>query len=82
MRRRGDDPEVAVKILKKDWDPFESEPSIIPPPGLSAERQWYLYTKIQEFCPEEMQDIVCPQPGVPRPRQQQDEPDLSEDNSK
>ena len=81
VRRRADDPEVAVKILKHDWDPFESEPPIIPPPGLSAERQWYLYHKIREFCPEETRDIVCPQPRVQRPWQRRDGADLSGDDS-
>ena len=29
-------------------------PATIPPPGLSVERQQYLYEKIREFCPEEV----------------------------
>ena len=41
---------------------------VIPPQGLSAERQQYLYEKIRDFCPPHCKDIVCPRPtGAPRP---------------
>ena len=30
------------------------------PDGLSVKRQWYLYNKVHEFCPEEFRDLVCP----------------------
>lgn len=33
---------------------LNSFPSVISNPGLSNERQRYLYEKIQEFCPEEV----------------------------
>lgn len=29
------------------------------PAGLARERQWYLFTKIREFCSEEKQDVTC-----------------------
>ena len=40
-------------------------PPVIPPPGLSYERQEYLYSEIREFCKEEVKDLVCPKP-LPR----------------
>ena len=52
--------ERAIKLLKNDiWAPNQL-PSVIPPTGLSAERQQYLYDKIREFCPADKQEIVCP----------------------
>ena len=42
-------------------------PPIVVPSGLSTDRQWYLYDKIQPFCSENIQDLVCPLPSVPRP---------------
>ena len=41
-------------------------PPTIPPKGLSNERQWYLYDKIREYCPENSKDKTCPLPEVPR----------------
>ena len=42
-------------------------PPTIQPCGLTNERQWYLFDKIREFCPEQCRDITCPRPTVPRP---------------
>ena len=36
----------------------ESFPDAIPCPGLSPERQQYLFEKIREFCPEEVQILA------------------------
>ena len=36
----------------------ESFPDPIPSPGLSPERQQYLFEKIREFCPEEVQVLA------------------------
>ena len=41
-------------------------PPIIAPSGLSDDRQWYLYDKIQPFCSERSRDLTCPLPTVPR----------------
>ena len=41
-------------------------PPTISPRGLSSERQWYLYDKIREYCPENSKDKTCPLPEVPR----------------
>jgi len=62
-----DDSERKINLLKDPhWRPTSTElPELIPPPGLSLERQWYLYQKIREFCPEEAKDIVCPLPPTP-----------------
>ena len=62
------DRERAIKLLKTPWQPTSDDmPNIIPPPGLTLERQWYLFNKIREFCPDESKDIVCPKPSVPLP---------------
>ena len=34
-------------------------PPVVTPSGLSAERQWYLFDSIQEYCPETCRDDVC-----------------------
>jgi len=64
-----DDNERTINLLKSSsWHPEPGElPDEIVPPGLSAERQWYLYDKIREFVPSEVQDLVCPKPTVPKP---------------
>ena len=51
--------------LRKDpsWTPSSVEhPELVVPPGLPLERQWYLYDKIREFCPDHCKDLVCPRP--------------------
>ena len=59
-----DAPEREIKLSQDDeWAPnAEDLPPIIPPPGLSLERRQYLFEKIREFCPEDYQDLVCPNP--------------------
>ena len=70
-RIHSDTPEVRHQLLKEDsleWRPsYDEYPPVVDPKGLSAQRQWYLYEKIRPFCPEEDQDITCPEPTVPRP---------------
>ena len=41
-------------------------PPTILPKGLSNERQWYLYDKMREYCPDNCKDKTCPLPEVPR----------------
>ena len=56
------------KLLKNNWALSSDHlPRVIPPPGLSAERQWYLYDNIREFCTPETMDVMCPLPSVPKP---------------
>ena len=54
-------------VLVKDtsWHPSPLQmPSQVVPDGLSVERQWYLYDKIPEFCPDDAKSLVCPCPAV------------------
>ena len=64
IREFSDSPTVPLTIIKNvNWTPsYENLPSIIKPTGLSEERQVYLYQRLREFCPVELQDIVylCP----------------------
>ena len=54
--------ERCINLLKDhSWRP-SALPELIIPPGLSMERQQYLYDKIREYCPEECRDLVCPKP--------------------
>jgi len=63
-----DDQERSISLLKSSWHPSSTDlPTLIVPPGLSLERQYYLYDKIREFVPADLQDLVCPQPVQPRP---------------
>ena len=69
-RKHSDTAEEKVKLLKNPWSPPPTDhelPDRVFPRGLSAERQWYLYEKIRQYCPEEDKDITCPKPTVPRP---------------
>ena len=67
-RRNADTAEVKVELLRHSWAPDSSKyPVQITPKGLTAERQWYLYEKIREFCPVNDQNVTCPRPTVPRP---------------
>ena len=60
--------EERIDLLKAPWSPNHDElPTVVPPRGLSAERQWYLYEQIRPFCPDEDKDSVCPRPSVPKP---------------
>ena len=66
---------VEFEMLKDDWFPSSTElPEVITPRGLSADRQWYLYDEIREFCPGYCQDVVCPLPEVERTRSWQSTP--------
>ena len=57
------------------WSPSTSElPPVIPPTGLSLQRQWYLHKEIREFCRQGTEDLVCPLPASPL----QEEPVLNE----
>ena len=38
------------------------------------DRQWYLYHKIREFCPEPSKDATCPRPSVADPSSRQTTP--------
>ena len=56
-----------LQLLKDGWTPTSAELSVvIPPPGLSRERQWYLHDHISDYCTDQMKDIVCPRPAAPQ----------------
>ena len=59
--------ERKINLLKDaSWRPSPADlPAVITPPGLPLERQWYLYNKIREFCPDSTKDLVCPLPSEP-----------------
>ena len=62
-------PEREINLLQnKSWKPRKSDlPPVISPPGLSLERQQYLFDKIRKFCPHDCRDLVCPEPEHPTP---------------
>jgi len=67
-RLKSDSPEVDFNLLKDEWTPTATDlPERLTPSGLSPARQWYLFQKIREFCPEEARDITCPKPSMPDP---------------
>ena len=55
---------------------MSSFPDEIIPDDLSVKRQWYLYNKVREFCPEEFRELVCP---LPRKRLLPSDDESSED---
>ena len=67
VRTGSEDPEKKINIVKNlTWNPSKDiMPPLIEPPGLPLDRQWYLYNKIREFCPDEAKDLVCPLPPQP-----------------
>ena len=60
---------TTISLLKNPWSPLSTVlPPVIPPPGLSLEREWYLYEKIRPFCEPRYQDTTCPLPLMSRPQ--------------
>ncbi len=70
--------EAHHNLLKEGatFDDHSELPDVITPVGLSAQRQWYLYEKIREFCPAADRDVTCPLPSVPKPTSRQGTPEL------
>ncbi|XP_050401008.1 uncharacterized protein LOC126817880 [Patella vulgata] len=73
--------EIFNLIIDSSVVPHNEKPDIIPPPGLSAERQLYLYQKIREFCRVETRDISCPLPQALPPPQDLPESMTAPNNS-
>ena len=68
VRCAHDGPVTTLNILKVDAERVNDDlPAVVPPKGLSSERQWYLYDKIRQYCREECKDLTCPLPESPRP---------------
>ena len=67
VKERAGSPEVKRSILKDEsWSPKADElPQVLSPAG---QRQWYLYDRIREFCPDCLKDITCPRPSAPPDR--------------
>ena len=57
-----DQEEVKQLLLPGGLDRLHATPPVLPPPGLSEERQRYLYNSIREFVRQDKRDIVCPAP--------------------
>ena len=64
LQKNADTPPQKLRILKACWD-AQGRPDIVPPKGLSLERQLYLYHQIRPFCDEATKDVVCPEPSSP-----------------
>ena len=67
LKETSDSPVTKERHLRDDNDIPSELPPTVTPSGLSNERQWYLYDKIREFCPEGSRDLTCPLPTGPRP---------------
>lgn len=68
LKMYADSSEETITLLKDEWQPqSDLLPPVISPPGLSPERQWYLYDHIRDYCTPSTRDIVCPLPSIPRP---------------
>lgn len=68
VRERSDSPEEDILLLKDAWSPSASDlPPVLTPKGLNLTRQWYLYNKIREFCPDNVKDTTCPRPCETEP---------------
>ena len=67
VKERAGSEEVKRCFFKKDAENWKPEPDqlppVLPPAGLSLQRQWYLHDKIREFCPDNVKDITCPKPA-------------------
>lgn len=72
--------EVAVNILKPGAavDPTVL-PLVIPPSGLDAHRQWYLFNEVAPYC---VNKESCPKPTMPKPLVKIDSPSLARKCSK
>ena len=65
IKNASDESETEIDLLKDvSWNPSKDDlPPVINPPGLPLKRQWYLYNKLREFCPDDAKDLVCPLPA-------------------
>ena len=61
VKERAGSEEVKRCFLKKDTTDWKQEsdelPPVLPPAGLSLQRQWYLHDKIREFCPDNLKKL-------------------------
>ena len=59
-------PETTFDMARTDSTVPTIAPAAVPAPGMSAQRQWYLYDSIRQFVSDEQKDVLCPLPSVPR----------------
>ena len=66
VKKSSGENEKEINLLKDPswWPTCSKVPDLIILPGLSLERQCYLYEKIREFC-SDSKDLVCPKPPHP-----------------
>ena len=77
VKQHADTTEIPMTIIKSSWKPNPSELSVqLEPKGLSAERQWYLYDMIRQFCSDDAKDIVCPLPTLNPKRRRTPQPEV------
>ncbi|CAK6983921.1 uncharacterized protein LOC125276228, partial [Scomber scombrus] len=54
---------IEYQLLRNGADlPSVDSLPVLAPPGLTIDRQAYLYEKIRPFCADEARDITCPAP--------------------
>ena len=75
VRENCKEPETTIVISKKDSAvDILGMPEVILPPGMSLERQVYLFEKIRRFCSSAAAELTCPKPYTtenPLPAQQE-----------
>jgi len=62
------DHQLLLRRFRADWQELlRTTPEVIRPPGLTAEREWYLYDQIRCPIPDENdRDLTCPKPRKKR----------------
>ncbi len=77
--------EKSMQLLKDPsiLPPSPAElPDPLSPPGLSYQRQNYLYNSIREYCAQDDRaDLTCPRPPLQAPESDTDESDSAESDS-
>ena len=64
-----DEPLIKLNFIRNSSELPDSGcmPLLVIPRGLTPERQWYLFEKIREYCPDASKDMTCPLWLVPLP---------------
>ncbi len=64
VKKEAGSDELPFQILLQGMDFPDGEPVILTPPGLSLQRQQYLYKNIRPFVDDPYKDTVSPRPKV------------------
>ena len=68
VRATLDSPELTFTLLTRDASALPATaPVAVAAPGMSEQRQWYLHDTIREYVADELKDMLCPRPGIPKP---------------